>query len=176
MFTNVLNNFLNVRNKELDIDGNWVDQIRTDESLNVLTQNRVEMGPESEFTVIENWDTGIIIESLQYGTGVNVGPRLWTNEGAVESGSYAEELLHVPSPGGGRNMPIPARIRDDGHDYLEVKYSEEGNFTVGLKKPIYLPKGCRLDFATLPSLSTTSQLTFKLVYREIKKYNPLKKK
>lgn len=165
MFSEIINPFLNVRNKVKDHQGNWVDETKTREVLRLAVQNRLEISNDEIHEVFNVWDKKIIIDNLYFATNGNIYPVLM-----VEDIEYAnsKSLLHGMSTTGGWSAPYPSVINARGHDYLEVATmpTEGQGGNIYLKKQIILPNGGKLAFRLAGSASV-AEVTYKVVWREI---------
>lgn len=169
-FTNIINSFLNVRNKVKDMDGNWVDQTKPRETLKSSSAYNVAVGVETDYIIFEEWDKAIVLESVEIGTNTDsLFLKLYNEPG---TSMYTNQLFHLVGAGSARSSAAPSNLRNElrGSSYLECTYYNEssGFARVELKRPIYLPNGCRLAIGAL-STSTGGNATFKAEWREIER-------
>lgn len=147
-FTNIINSFLNVRNKIKDADGNWVDQRKARETLHV---KRVRENLDNNDVVVFNeFGKKIIIDSIEYfseSTG-NVYPRLNVTQGATGR-SNDNIFLALNSTSYSTWDMTGIYINTHGSTYFEaIKYNSSDNqLKVKLTRQIVLPNGGRLTFA-----------------------------
>ena len=182
MITEVLNSYLNVRNKIKDVNGNWIDQKEKDERLIIRSDfNKSIPSNNGAINIINRFDVKIVIESLVFNTTTRVGggslyPYLSTlKNGSVTS--LSNNLFHVVDTGETNNRvnPIAQKIDENFSEYLEVVVRDDEfqndpddarvNRVISLKKPIILPKGCVLSLVN-PTNSTVNT-TYKVIYREL---------
>lgn len=177
MFTEILNSFLNVRNKVKNADGEWVDMEQNEEKLLSISK-QIDLDVDNQTNiVVEHWDGKYIIDSIQFSADEPVQPQLHTKPDPV---AYTDQIFHAnPSVGSRRNGAGALYIDQYGHDYFEItgKNTENGSYTrytISLKKPIILPHGFRFQFGYLGSLlrdGVTPREAFpigvKMVYRKI---------
>lgn len=167
MFSEIINPFLNVRNKIKNANGDWVDQVKPRETIYQRDENRLDISNESNHVVFEEWDKKIIIDALNYGTNsFFVAPLLWIREG--ETNTFTDQILHGIRGGGGRSSLIPRYIKDYGNEFLEIgQYDTENvEVVIYLKKPIILPNGGKLVFNST-SNQTGTETSYKVIWREI---------
>lgn len=181
MITEVINSFLNVRNKVKDVNGNWIDQKEKDERLFTRSDYNVNI-PSSNgvVNIINRFDVKIVIDSLVYNATTRVNNySLYPYLSTLKNGSVttlSNNLFHIVDTGETNNRvhPQPKNIDDNYSDYLEVivkddRYQDDSddprvNRIISLKKPIILPKGCVLSLVN--PTSTTLNTTYKVIYRE----------
>jgi hypothetical protein len=164
MFTEILNSFLNVRNKVKDADGNWVDQTKPRENQHLTTGLAEVVAQESIHNVLDEWGKKIVIDAFEFGADGQIRPALSVVEGST--GLYTNNIFHVVTRGGlGRYPSSPGNISAHASEWLEVISAESDDILVNLKKPIVLPQGCSLYFRNDSSSPIT--ITYKVYWREI---------
>lgn len=159
--SNIVNNFLNVRNKVKDVDGNWVDQKKPKESQNMASAVGRDISSGVTINIFEVWDKRIIIDTLEFGTDTTAYAQLHIERDA--SGSYTNQLFHETRRGGGRANSVPA-IVGGGSSFFDVE-SVDDDAKVWLRRPVILPKGGKLSFSA--TSDTGGTLTYKVYWREI---------
>lgn len=168
MFTEVINPFLNVRNKIKDKDDNWVDMKKPREVLKTGIKNRVRIEPGEYLEVFNVFDKKIIIDHLVWGTYGSSYPVLMHEDVPY---AVSTNLLHLIQRGGGWSSTTPKIINVQGSDMFKVqsydREHEDGiRGTLYLRKPIILPNGGKLAF-TRRTEDTRNEVTFKVIWREI---------
>lgn len=168
MFTNIINSFLNVRNKVRDMDGNWVDQIKPRETLKTSSALSANITTESERVIFEVWDREVVLESIEIGQNANDAYMVLHVEQGRENQNYSYELFHTVGAGSTRGFSSPANIESRGSYYLSVDYRNEatGAARVQLNSPIHLPNGGRL---AIRSANNNVLVTYKVTWREIER-------
>lgn len=166
MFTEILNSFLNVRNKVKDADGNWVDQTKPRETQHVEYINFDF--EENETVVFEEFGNKIIIDSLEFTTNSrgDVYPRLNTQPEATGRTSN-NLLMAINSDTGAVWDATVLYINDYGNNFLDaiVHNRSDDDYKVILRKPIVLPEGGRLVFRS--NSSNVDNVTALVTYRVI---------
>lgn len=157
--TNIINSFLNVRNKVKDADGNWVDQTKPKETQHMASGLSRDVSSGITILVFEVWGKKVIIDSLEFGTDTTAYAALHVKEG--EDSSYTNQLFHETRKGSGRANPTPTIIAG-GSSYFKV-HKDGDDAKVWLKKPVRLPEGGKLTF----SATNDGKITYKVFWREI---------
>lgn len=168
MFSEIINPFLNVRNKIKDKNDEWVDMRKPREVLKTSIENRIRIEPSEFLEIFSVFDKKIIIDHLVWGTYGTSYPLLMHEDVAYDTST---NLLHLIQRGGGWSSTTPAIINTQGSDMFETQYydndHEDGTRgTFYLRKPIILPNGGKLAF-TRNSEGTRNEVTFKVIWREI---------
>lgn len=158
----IVNSFLNVRNKVKNADGEWVDQTKPRETLKMDYQARVPGGMRVD--VFEVWDKKVVIDQLEYGSTTNFYPLLWAYPEHVDESNFVNQLFVVATRTGGGSTAWPSVVSAQGSNILESHFYEEGRGTVQLKRPVILPSGGKLVFE---GGSNDGESSYKVVWREI---------
>lgn len=163
MFTEILNPFINVRNKIKNKRGDWVDQRQPIESQQATGGYDIVVTPSTDFIVFETWGKKVILDSLSYTTNTDVFPRLETSQNNPIA--YNTQIFHSLLLSGGRSANWASVIEFNGHDHFEIIKKGETSFHLTLKRPIVLPEGCRLEFTG--GSNSSGYLGYKVYWREI---------
>jgi len=190
MFTEILNPFLNVRNKVKNRTGLWVDleesMIKSEEELysNSGDNIKIPLSPTNDVVVEEYWGGNVIIDSLVISAKGPVQPKLIIEKDNPVA--YNDQIFHIVTSrdnSTARNGAGLEYIDRFGHDFLEVTSknrveNDEGEelytyYVASLKKPIFLPKGFQLSFNLISGLfnehvTDDFNVTYKIIYRKIK--------
>jgi len=167
-WSEIINSYLNTRNKVKQINGEWVDMVKPVETQHARSGNRVTITPESETIVFNKWGKKIIIDSILFFTNTHVFPRLEISEN--NSVVYGTQIFHGITMEGVRTGLSPANLNFVKNDFFEVVNAdvEEGKYMVNLKKQIVLPEGGTLSFKGMSSaLEDGGIITYKVYWREI---------
>nr|DAE10381.1 MAG TPA: hypothetical protein [Siphoviridae sp. ctwrX9] len=169
MFSEIINPFLNVRNKVKDYKGDWVDQIKPVEKVIRKHLSRIQVDGELDYIVFSAWDKKIILEALMIGTNTRGFPVLWGDKDA-EQGSIDGNFFSVITREGGGSSPSPDVIdfQNGGEsDLLKLTSfdSEKKESCMILKRPLILPQGGELRFRSRSG--SEGELSYKVIYREI---------
>lgn len=140
--TEITNPFFKVRKQVKNSHNEWVDQPYKELiQKNASYFNRTISGDgTSIITSFGNPTTIDIFEFTTVKESSIVLPLLYIDP--RYNGNY-DSIFHVVSKTG-RVNPTPSMIETHGHSFLDVDTDNEGNSKVFLKKPIYIPQGCRL--------------------------------
>src|SRR5690625_3574392 len=106
--SNIVNKFINVRNKVKTVDGEWVDQVKPKETQYMQDGLGVSISSETIIEVFEVWDKKVIIDTIEFGTDTSAYARLHVRDDAT--GNYGNQVFHEVNPGGGRANATPAVI------------------------------------------------------------------
>lgn len=158
---NIVNSFLNVRNKVKDSDGNWVDERKIKETQHMAEGLRVDISRGITVNVFEVWGKKVIIDTLEFGTDSYAYPSLHVDRN--DQGSYTNQLFHETRMGSNRANAVPGVIAE-GSSYFNVE-RDSGDSKVWLKKPVILPEGGRLTFGS--TREEDGRITYKVYWREI---------
>lgn len=165
MFTEILNSFLNVRNKVKNADGDWVDQTKPREEIHTRTNSGVNI--TDEIVVFEEWGKKVIIDAFTWGSDTQhqIYPRLYIEEGA--SGRTGSQLF-VGVSGSPSIWDMTMSYINYGNDFFGVgeRSTSDNRYTAFLKSPIVLPNGGKLIF-TGGSSSADYSASYSVVYRTI---------
>lgn len=164
MFTEILNPFLNVRNKVKDSQGKWVDQTKPKEVLQMKYDSGITTSGTTEIPIFEIWNKKVIIDQLEYGSNTSFHPRLWQKPEHVGE-PFENQLFTVPTREGGGSSAWPSVISTQETSLLKSGFWESPRGMVFLKRPIILPSGGKLIFEG--SSSSDGKSAFKVVWREI---------
>ncbi|ALX50474.1 hypothetical protein [Lentibacillus amyloliquefaciens] len=168
MFTEILNSFLNVRNKVKDINGNWVDQTKLKETQTTAHGSQIAM-TNGDVPVFEIWDKKVIIDSFEWSpsSGARTAPMLSVEQGVMHETN--NQILNTISSGQSYYRATALRLYEDKHDYFETtEYNvADSRFKVILKKPIILPVGGKLIFRSVITPETGDIVTYHVNYRII---------
>lgn len=167
MFTNIINRFINVRNKIKDVEGNWVDQVQKREKIKSDSVYSLDVNGGEDLVVFEVWDKAIILESIELGTN-DYELILKLHHKDDLSSIYDNQLFHTVGTGSSRGPASLKNLINDARisSYIKLGYFNEssGQGNLELKRPIYLPEGARLSIYTNNS---DTKVTYKVVWREI---------
>ena len=171
MFTEIINPFINVRNKIKNRSGQWVDETKEIGETKMHTRWNVDLDDNEELVVFENWGKKIIVESIFISSDAEVSPHLFISDSGNDAQTNIFRSIQSPQAMG---FATPNRINnaDRHHDYIDLVEYDGINDGVPsrammlLKKPITLYSGGKL---VLQANQTTpdSRLTFKVVWHEI---------
>jgi len=182
MITEVLNSFLNVRNKVKNSNGEWEDKTVRTETIEMKDAFNVAIPSNNgELNIFTNWGKKIILDELTYNTVTRQGnssfyPRLNVLRNYPTS-SWVGQLFHVVQFGDGfnRTQAQAPSIEKGFSENLEVMtFNDEFQNDpedpryyriISLKKPIVLPQGASLTFVN--PTNETVYTTYKAVYRVI---------
>lgn len=157
MLSEILNPFINVRNKVRTSTG-WEDLKKEEESL--YTSHGLRSIPDKE--IFEIWGKKVIIDSLHYASTEDVYPKLLINK---TDNDWVGEILHIGFNSGdstGRTYPKGESIKINGSPYLENIYtSDNGISVICLKRPIILPNGGKFLF------TGDGNVTYNMSYRVV---------
>lgn len=159
--TNIVNSFLNVRNKVKDADGNWVDQKKPRETQHMAESLSRSISDGITINVFEVWNKKVIIDSLEFGTDTYAYASLHVDRN--DQGAYTNQLFHETRKGSGRANSVP-RVIEEGSYFFDVR-REGDDAKVWLKHPIILPQGGKLTFGS--TREETGRITYKVYWREI---------
>lgn len=168
MFTEILNNFLNVRNKVKDRNGNWVDMVKDDtrETFHVLQALSTSLSAQNEIVLLNDTENEITLEYFEISsTSSKISMRI--NNGGSD-GRYSGNIAHVLVSGSSRreanaeNLEGASRFSTiAGLHYLN---NSTGSNIIYLKRPITLNSGCRVAIFSDES-SGVNSVTYKMGYR-----------
>src|SRR5690625_1888680 len=164
MFSEIINPFLNVRNKIKDASGNWVDATKPREDQFAVYKHSIDVDSSLEEVIFETWDKKVIIDALFFGSDTTAYPLLWIREGANDTST--NEIFRGVNRTGGGGAPWPSSISNNGNHLLEIEREDESGATVSLKRPLTLPNGGKLLFTG--SSNSDGRMSYKVVWREIK--------
>lgn len=162
MFSEIINPFLNVRNKIKDSQGNWVDEQRPVETQHFVQESRAPVGGSTEINIFDKWDKRIILDNLAMGSDTTVYPILISEE---EELGLNRNIFRAMTTSGGTSGAWASVISAQGHHLLEIGSSDNDGATIFLKRPIVLPKGGKLSF--LGSSSASGEMSYMASWREI---------
>lgn len=160
--SNIVNKFINVRNKVKTPDGEWVDQVKPREKIYMDYEARVQGGTRVD--VFEVWGKKIIIDQLEYGSTTNFYPLLWADPEHADVNNFRNQLLVVTTRIGGGSTAWPSVVDLHGSNILEAHTYSDGRGSVQLKRPIVLPNGGKLVFE---GGDASGESSYKVVWREI---------
>lgn len=164
IFTEITNPFINNRNQIKNTDGKWIDMQEERHIQKRSTQLRLKPENGVTYNVFTSFNRPVYLEMFEMGGVINgCYPLLFLSSG--EDGSY-QSIFHVIRFDGRAN-PTPSMLRESLSEHLETKQSssDDTQNIITLKKPIFLPEGCKL---AIRSLSTVEQeVTYKAFWREI---------
>ena len=164
-FTNIINNFLNVRNKVFDSELNeWVDQVKTIEERVGYNALESQVSTEDELVIFNDFGNKIILDKFSYSCNSPIYPVLHAKEG--NTSLYSNTQLFLNTTLNGRSGAIPSVINSHGNEFLEVQNTSSDRHVVVLKKPIILPEGGRLAFRALGS-SSGGTVTYHVSYIKV---------
>lgn len=161
MLSEIINPFLNVRNK-VKKEGRWVDQVEHKEK--GFTKYGInESLVNDDLVVIDSLGKRVEIHSLHFSTNNrgNVFPQIFIKSGRKQN----DNILRGVNQNGSGYYLTPLYINHSGNPYFEnyVSSVDEGTSTI-LKRPIILPEGCQLVFST--TLSSNANITYSVYWTE----------
>ena len=162
MITEILNSFINVRNKILDKD-EWVDLKKKNYTHRINERYSMAIESGKEYTLATTIGKPVILQSLEISSSVENGfaPRLYNNNKDYES-AYNGNLFHIINKSGGRGNATVNYINLHGSSFLESFAGTNGG-KIMLKEPIFLPEGMILSVYGM----SDSNITYKYSYYEI---------
>lgn len=166
MFTEIINPFINVRNKIKNRSGQWVDETNEIGETKVFERFSSPLENNDEVVVFENWGKKIIVDSFIIASDAEVSPHInIRNDSADASNNILRSIQTSVAIG----FATPNRINNaDGyHDYIDlVKYTDGGEAMMILKRPITLYSGGKF-YLKANSATEDTRLTCKIVWHEI---------
>jgi hypothetical protein len=168
VFTQILNNFLNIRNHVQDKNGVWKP---VKEPILKMTNVGLTDMTTSDIVIFNESGKKIVIDSFEYtvnGSGTNTFPTLHL-DGIISSNLYDGQMFHTlnSTGGGSRSIATPTRLAGDGSPYFDImEYDSTANaYKFALKAPIELPQGGRLGFRVVSGYTSGDKITYKAIYR-----------
>lgn len=163
MFTEILNPFLNVRNKIKNKNGEWVDESKPKETLHTADDYFVDIAGDFEVVLINEPNRKVIVDNIVVYSSAN--PFLTLGQPPVYN--YNSNLLYTISSGG-RHFASMDRIKDHGSEYFDYESLAEEQGKITLKRPIILPEGAELKIRNrAEDAQRDGSVTYKVVYRVI---------
>ena len=171
MFTTIINKFLNTREHIQDGSGVWIPK-RTGGDTLIYSDGQKTVPAAGANHNIHDSDAPVVIESIEFsvsgGTETSTcSPQLW-QYGVTDSG-YNNYFVFT-NENAYRSTIRPDRLGTYGTEWFKVrKYDDEAfKYSFSLSRPIYMPKGAKLDFGVHSSDNNTSALyAYHIVIREV---------
>lgn len=166
MFTEIINPFLNVRNKVKNRSGQWVDQQPPNEEIVARESHGTSVDGNTEIVVFDVSNKKVIIDSLVIYTDAQLSAHLLVSPKGSGGTINIFRVVGINSIG----FLTPNRIHSYArghHEYFDlVNYDEDTERgLMMLKKEVTLPTGGRLTLqGNSPNEGT---VTYKVVWREI---------
>lgn len=165
MFTEVLNTFLNVRNKVKNSSGNWVDMEEKTRTLHTSEGLGVDISADQDYVILNEVGHPIEITSITVGGNSDKISVLLNQDNSASP--FVGNLLHTIGSGSQRSSARAERLMDESYrsDYLGIHHydSSTKNNVIYLKKPILLPAGGKLILRLLTG-EPQARVTYRVDY------------
>lgn len=170
MFSEILNPFINVRNKIRNSEGLWVDKKIPREQQFQQFINKVELSENG--VILFNTKNKVIIDSFQFGatSASFIRPRLTIKREFDYNHAYQNNVFLAINGKGNYYEATFTYINSFGHPLLEstVHNTSERHYKMQNKVPIVLPEGGKLGVYPSDGYDpTTHDFSVSVVYREI---------
>ena len=159
MITEIINSFVNVRNKIKNNQNEWVDLTEKESTQKMTSSLNRQINEGEVYPVFSAFGKEVTLDMFEFRTDSSVFPVLYVQPNSVGQ-NYTNNIFHVISKTG-RGNATPNFIDLHGSTYLDVTRSSNGD-KVTLKRPITLPKGCYLGFKSLSG----GNVTYKAMWTE----------
>lgn len=144
MITEIINSFVNVRNKVKNATTNeWVDLEKTEYNQKSSQWLGRTIADGELYPIFSSFGKEVTLEMFEIGMDSAVcTPVLYIDPASVGE-TYNGNIFHVITRSSGRGNATPNYILLHGSTYLTSERTDSGD-KIMLKKSIHLPKGCYL--------------------------------
>lgn len=174
-FTEILNPFINVRNKIKNSNGIWVDQKKKEEEQFII-YGRSSFEPGQYIDLFSEFDSKVIIDSITLYSDANVSLSLLNEDVDIWTHSVrpSYDMFTILRGHTSRGFARLSRLYVYDHPYLETVQHhfstgiDEERYFIMSKRNIEMPNGCKLAVLLDDESEGSGNAAWNINYRVIK--------